>query len=247
MKISHILIIMLFCIPNITVAQDYDLASIEGLFEQRVGEKILPDVYDKLGLKITISAMPGNRAQREAVLGRKDGEIMRIWGYGLENPTMIRVPTPYYKLETMAFVHKNSQFVLESKADLANYNILRVRGVKHTNNITRGLTHVFDYDDTLSMMLALEGKHTSIALTNTTDGFYAIKKLHIDYIKALPPALATLNLYHYLNEKNAALVPKLDAVIKAMKKSGELDTLLRQAEADVFASLETTEAQTNKQ
>jgi polar amino acid transport system substrate-binding protein len=220
---------------------DYKFASIEGLFEQRVGGKVLPVIYSKLGIEISISPMPGKRAQREAVSGRKDGEIMRIWSYGLENPTMTRVPTPYYQLETMAFVHKNSDIVLESKADLANYNLLIVRGVKHTNNITRGLKHVFNYDDTLTMMLALAGKHTSIALTNTSDGFYAIKKLNTNYIKALPPALAILDLYHYLNEKNAALIPKLDAVIKAMKKSGELDTLLRKAEAEVLISLETTE------
>lgn len=235
-RVIFALIALLFA--SLSQAQDYDLASIEGLFEQRVGEKILPVFYEKLGLEITITSMPGKRAQREAVTGRKDGEIMRIWSYGLENPTMIRVPTPYYQLETMAFVHKNSQIVLKSKADLANYNLLTVRGVQHTNNITRGLKYVFNYDDTLTMMLALAGKHTSIALTNTSDGFYAIKKLNIDYIMALPPALATLDLYHYLNEKNAALVPKLDAVIKAMKESGELDSLLRQAEADVLASLE---------
>jgi hypothetical protein len=235
-RVIFALIALLFA--SLSQAQDYDLASIEGLFEQRVGEKILPVFYEKLGLEITITSMPGKRAQREAVTGRKDGEIMRIWSYGLENPTMIRVPTPYYQLETMAFVHKNSQIVLKSKADLANYNVLTVRGVQHTNNITRGLKYVFNYDDTLTMMLALAGKHTSIALTNTSDGFYAIKKLNIDYIMALPPALATLDLYHYLNEKNAALVPKLDAVIKAMKESGELDSLLRQAEADVLASLE---------
>jgi polar amino acid transport system substrate-binding protein len=70
------------------------------------------------------------------VSGRKDGEIMRIWSYGLENPTMSRVPTPYYQLETMAFVHKNSQIVLDSKADFANYNLLIVHGVNHPRSLS---------------------------------------------------------------------------------------------------------------
>lgn len=238
MKSSCLLILFfLVAIPQ-CVAQEYNFVSIDGLFEQQVGEKILPVVYGKLGLDIKIVSMPGKRAQREANTGRKDGDIMRIWTYGGETPNLIRVPTPYYQLETMAFVHKDSQIRLNSKADLANYNVLKVRGVKHTENITRGLKQVFNYDDTLSMMLALQDKRTSIALTNTANGFFAIKKLHIDYIIALPPPLATLDLYHYVHKKHRDLVPRLDAVIKSMKQSGELDALLRQAEKDVLAQLE---------
>ena len=225
--------------------EDYQFASIEFLFEQQVGAKVLPEIYAKLGLTISITPMPGKRAQREAVSGHKDGEIMRIWTYGIENPTMIRVPTAYYQLETMAFVHKNSQINLASHSELLNHNLLKVRGVKHTDNITHGLKYVFNYDDTLSMMTALGESNNSVALTNTADGLYALKKLNIDYIKPLPPALATLDLYHYINPKNAALVPKIDAVIKSMKASGELDMLLREAEGEVLASLDAPKKSAN--
>ena len=247
MKYRFILALAAIVFSSVSVAQteDYQFASIEFLFEQQVGAKVLPEIYAKLGLSISITPMPGKRAQREAVTGHKDGEIMRIWTYGVENPTMIRVPTPYYQLETMAFVHKNSQITLASNADLLDHNLFKVRGVKHTDNITHGLKYVFNYNDTLSMMTALGVSHNSIALTNTADGLYAIKKLNIDYIKPLPPALATLELYHYINPKNAALVPKIDAVIKAMKASGELDILLQKAENEVLANLEAPQKSAN--
>jgi len=240
MKYRFMLALAAIFFSSVSVAQteDYQFASIEFLFEQQVGAKVLPEIYAKLGLTISITPMPGKRAQREAVTGHKDGEIMRIWTYGVENPTMIRVPTAYYQLETMAFVHKNSQIKLASNADLQNHNLLKVRGVKHTDNITHGLKYVFNYNDTFTMMEALAQTHNSIALTNTADGLYAIKKLNIDYLKPLPPALATLELYHYINPKNADLVPKIDAVIKSMKTSGELDMLLKQAEDEVLASLD---------
>ncbi|WP_445946132.1 substrate-binding periplasmic protein [Shewanella sp.] len=190
---------------------------------------------------MTFVAMPGKRAQREASSGRKDGEIMRIFSYGIENPSMTRVPTSYYYLETMAFVHKESQITLNSKADLSKYNVLKVRGVKHTNNITRGLAHVYNYDDTEAMLKALGEKRTSLALTNTADGNYHIKKLGLKHVIALPPALAKLKLYHYIHntvlEANPGLMSTLNNTIKAMKKTGELDTLLHRAETQVLARL----------
>lgn len=240
MQFSFILALITVFFTPFGHAEEYHFASIESLFEQQVGEIVMPEIYSKLGINITITPMPGKRAQRAALYGNKDGEIMKIWNYGEENPTMIRIPTPYYQLETMAFVHKDNHIVLTSQADLSKYNLLKVRGVKHTNMITADLRDVFDYDNTETMMQALHNSPSSIALTNTADGLYTIKKLNIDYVKALPPTLATLSLYHYVNQKHAALVPRLDIVIKTMKQSGELDKLLRKAEAEVLASLDAT-------
>ncbi|UJF21211.1 substrate-binding periplasmic protein [Shewanella sp. OMA3-2] len=240
MQFSLIFALTAVLLSSFSHAEEYHFASIESLFEQQVGQIVLPEIYSKLGIDITITPMPGKRAQRAALYGKTDGEIMRIWSYSEENPTMLRVPTAYYQLETMAFVHKDSNIVLKSKVDISKYNILKIRGVKHTNNITADLRNVFDYDNTQTMMQALRDNPSSIALTNTADGLYTIKKLNIDYVKALPPALATLDLYHYVNQKHAALVPRLDTVIKTMKQSGELDKLLRKAEAEVLASLETS-------
>jgi polar amino acid transport system substrate-binding protein len=241
MRISRLLVCFLVIFPLFSNANEFEYASIEGLFEQKVGEIVLPQIYQKLGLSISITAMPGKRAQMEAIMGRKDGEIMRIWTYGIENPNMVRVPTSYYHLETMAFVHKDSPIKLKSKADLRKYNVLKVLGVKHTNNITRGLTHVYDFNNTQEMFMALGEKRTSLALTNTADGLYMIQKLGLTQLVALRPALASLELYHYIHpaviEENPSLLQGLDATIQAMKQNGELAVLLSQAEEQVLASL----------
>jgi polar amino acid transport system substrate-binding protein len=241
MRISRLLVCLLLMLPLVCRADEFQFAAIEGLFEQKVGAIVLPQIYGKLGININIISMPGKRAQMEAIMGRKDGEIMRIWSYGVENPNMVRVPTSYYHLETMAFVHKDSQIKLNSKADLRKYNVLKVRGVKHTNNITQGLTHVYDFNNTQDMFMALGAKRTSLALTNTADGLYMIKKLGLTQLVALRPALANLELYHYIHpaviEENPSLLQGLNTTIQTMKQSGELASLLRQAEEQVLASL----------
>ena len=80
-----------------------------------------------MGIDIQVTGMPGNRAAIETTKGRVDGEIMRIWSYGIDNPDVIRVPTPYYFLETMAFYKEGSDVVVNSAEDLAKYSVLKVR------------------------------------------------------------------------------------------------------------------------
>lgn len=214
-------------------AKEYHFVSIKGLVEQEVGRLVLPAVYEKLGYNATITPMPGKRAEKEAASGNADGEIMRIWSYGEENPTLLRVPTPYYQLVTTAFVHVNSGVQLGSKEDLVKYSIVRVRGVKHTNNITAGLENVYDVENTEQMMRFLRTGRADIALTNTVDGMEVIRKSGVKDIVALPNPLAILDLYHYIHERHISLVEEVDAVLRQMIASGEMRSRIERAEREV--------------
>jgi polar amino acid transport system substrate-binding protein len=233
---SFIGLLLVLVITSICSAQEYHFVSINGLIEQEVGRIIIPEIYKKLNIKVKISPMPGKRAQEEATSGRRDGEIMRIWTYGEENPTTIRVPTSYYYLETMAFIKKNSGIKIESKEDLRKYRLVKVRGVKHTNNITEGIPNVFDIDTTKRMLMFIQAGRADVALTNTVDGILILKELGIKNIVPIDKSLAILELYHYIHKDHKDLVPKVDAVIKEMKANGELKTLTIKAEKKVLAS-----------
>ncbi|CCK77493.1 Conserved hypothetical protein [Oleispira antarctica RB-8] len=216
-------------------AEEYKFVSIDGLYEQQVGQIILPQIYKKLGIDISITPMPGNRAVLETVSGRMDGEIMRIGSYGIDHPEVLRIPTSYYHLETMAFYKKGSSVDITSAKDLSQYSVLKVRGVKHTSNITKGLENVYDYDDTVSMLNALDKHRVNIALTHAGDGLFAIVKHQIkdiDYNISKP--LSILPLYHYVHKKNVHLVEQVDRIIREMKASGELDKIIDRAEKEVF-------------
>lgn len=222
--------LLLCCVvSNVRSSEKYHFASIEGLVEQEIGRIILPEVYKKLGINIVITAMPGKRAEKEATSGVVDGEIMRIWSYGEENPSTIRVPTPYYYLETTAFV-KNKNIVVTVKADLAKYSLVKIRGVKHTNNITEGLEFVQDVETTCQMMRFLLAGRADIALTNTIDGTNTLKRCRITGVVPSGKPLAVWKLYHYLHVDHKDLVPRVDTVIKKMIASGEMAALIKKAE-----------------
>jgi polar amino acid transport system substrate-binding protein len=227
---------LLVCMPGYTKPADYNFVSIEGLIEQEVGRVILPQVYKKMGKEITITPLPGVRAQVMATSGKKDGEIMRIWTYGENDSTVIRVPTPYYSLETMCFVKKGSGITVNSKEDLSKYRVAKVRGVKHTDNITKGMpaSQVYTLNSTgQSMRFVMRGR-ADIALTNTKDGLMIIQKFGFTDLEPLAKPLAVLNLFNYIHESKADIVPEVDATLKAMKESGELDELIKKAEKTVI-------------
>ncbi len=115
MKFFTLLLIFFIGLSN---AEKYHFVSINKLIEQEIGQLVLSQVYKSLNINITITPLPGKRAQHEATAGISDGEIMRIFSYDLENPTTIRVPTPYYYLETMAFIKKDSGIKINNKEDL---------------------------------------------------------------------------------------------------------------------------------
>ena len=228
------ILLVLFCFScqakDTKLTYHYQFASIVYLFEQEVGRLVLPQIYAKLAIDIDITPLPGNRAQHVVNTGTLDGEIMRIWSYGEENPTSIRVPTPYYYLETMAFVRADSDLSIESASDLPSLRIGRVRGVKHTNNITADLTDIYDVHSTKLMFELLEQGKIDVALTNTLDGKVMIQRHQFKNIRAMDKPLATLALYHYLHEKHHAISLLVDKKIKLLSNSGELKSMLLHAE-----------------
>lgn len=223
------------CAQEITLANKYEFASIEYLIEQEIGSIVLPQIYQNIGIDITVTPLPGKRAQFEANLGKKDGEIMRIWTYGDENSQSIRVPTPYYYLETMAFILKDSQIDIRQKEDLKKYRLGKVRGVKHTNNITKGLTDVYEMNSTENMFRMLNMGKVDVVLTNTLDGNLVLKRLGYENIVSIGRPLAVFPLYHYIFEKHKALVPLIDEEILRLKNSGELERMIALAEQKVIS------------
>lgn len=219
-------------------AKTMEFGSINFLMEQEVGRIVLPKIYQKLGLTINITPLPAKRAQRDANSGIRDGEIMRIYTYGLENKNVIRVPTPYYFLHTCAFTLATSDIQLNALSDLSSHQLAKVRGVKHTNNATRGMKNVSDSDNTREIMNLVSSGLADVALTNKMDGLNTLKKFQTKRELKLNKCFTKWDLFHYLHKKHKALVPLLNQEIKQMESSGELATIIAEAEDIVLNSLE---------
>lgn len=231
-------VFLLFCtfLTSTSLADELHFVSIEKLIEQEVGRIVLPQIYKKIGIEVSITPLPGNRAQLLATSGDKDGEIMRIWTYGENNSSVIRVPTPYYSLETMAFILKDSGIKISKKDDLKNYRIGKVRGVKHTDNISKDIPEIqiCDVRNTKNAMQMLSIGRVDIVLTNTADGLLVIERNGLEDIIPISQPLAVLDLYNYIHKSKAHIVPRVDKVIEELKTNGELAEMIKQAETQIL-------------
>ncbi|NOU49113.1 transporter substrate-binding domain-containing protein [Pseudoalteromonas sp. JBTF-M23] len=228
-------LLLLFTLVSFTLhSETYHFASINYLTEQEVGRIVLTEVYQQLGINIVITPLPGKRAQHTTAKGSNDGEIMRIYSYGYETHSTTRVPTPYYFLETMVFTKKGSSIKINNPSDLAKYQVVKVRGVKHTENITRGFENVTDTDNTAQMFKLVQAGLADIAITNRMDGLVVLKSLGITNIVAHKKSLDRLPLYHYIRKDHVKLIKRVNDKLQELSQNGGLDEIISRAEHEVF-------------
>lgn len=236
MKAAILFVLLILCHSSAIADWKYTFVRIEGLAEQKIAESLLTHIYKKIGFDVRIIALPGKRANCKVISGDADGETARIYSYGENNPELIRVPTPYGRLETTAFALKKNNIVIKSKDDLKNYKVVILRGVQHTADITKNLEHVEIINDIDSMMQFIKSERADIALTNTLSGIGALKKLKIKNIE-ISGTIEELELYHYLISKNKNISAKVDETIREMTTSGELSELTEQYERQYLESI----------
>ena len=226
-KVALLMIFFLFFCSTSYSQEPLRFARIINTPDQVVGAEILKLSYKRLGIPVEFIDMPGKRALVESSKGKIDGEVHRILAVGKDYPALIRVPTPINYIEPTAFA-KRVKFSINGCADLKQHKIGIVRGVKHAEDCTRGLENVQIVNNSRLLMQILHRGRVDIVVTARINGLLQIKELNLDSIYALSPPLSREPVYHYLHEKHAALVPKIDQVFKEMEANGTLKKLREQ-------------------
>ncbi len=233
-KYIFMLISLLFLNTNLYGKNTYHFVSMENIIIEDIGRLVVPEIFKKINLELTVTPMPAKRAENEVFTGNKDGEVMRVWTYLKSNPNTVRVPTSYYFSGTTAFIRKNSNIKINKAEDLRKYRLVKQLGVKHTDNITAGMPSIVNVNSKEAMMFFLQKNRADIALTSTVDGEFILKKFNIKDIIKVEKPLVLFKVYIYIHKSHKDLVPKVDAAIKEMQASGELDTIIKIAEKKVL-------------
>lgn len=84
--------------------------------------------------------------------------------------------------------------------------MVKVRGVKHTNNITHGLSNVFDLNSTEQIVQFVSRGRADVALTNTIDGLIGLKSLGMTDVIATNQPLAKI-----IEDAEAAMITDIKA------------------------------------
>ncbi len=169
------------------------------------------------------TVFPGERALQATNSGEYDADIGRTAGVLGPYPNLMYTNEPLITVDLTAWVKKGSKLVIVSAADLKKYRIGYQKGSKLAEAYvaSAGLTGE-GIADLPSLARMLAGDRIDVALMSSS----VISSEVYDVGSRVLPELMRVSSFHVLNRKHAALAPKLDAAIKAMKTDGRFQKLL---------------------
>lgn len=197
---------------------------------QNIGRVVIDEICFTHKLHCNIEMLPAPRAERSMRKGLVNGEIMRVWRYGEDNPEFIRVPTSYYEIKTAFFTRKDSQYKITSVADIVDLNVGVLTGVKHTQNLGLDPKKVFYSTTTEKMMNLLSKNRVDVVIASYMDGMATINRMHVENLIVQSATIKTQPAYVYIHPNSKKLVPIIDNAIKDLITSGKLQTIITTAE-----------------
>lgn len=137
-------------------SESVTISTVKGLPLSDICSYILKEVYSKAGLDLEVIAMPSFRATLESTSGNTDGETHRIELYATSHPELIRVPFPFYIVETALYTRKGNPIYFNELRDLSGYRFAIHKGIKNSIEKTRGFPYVREFNSTETMFRMLE-------------------------------------------------------------------------------------------
>ena len=190
-----------------------------------IGAEILQVAYGRMDIGISVVKYPGKRSLHEANLGNIDGEIQRVIGLEKHYPNLIRIPTPINYVEPY-FFSKNRDITLGNCQALESYTVGMVRGIIYQELCSEKARKVIVVDDFNVLMKLVDTGRIDVAIAAKVNGLSGLSRQNMKSVYLLsPPPLKPIELYHYLNNKNAHLVPQINEILKVMLESGELESI----------------------
>ncbi|MES2950387.1 MAG: transporter substrate-binding domain-containing protein [Pseudomonadota bacterium] len=191
-----------------------------------IAEQVVIEAYRRLGMQVVIHKIPGERSLRSANNGDMDGELYRKLGMDREYPNLVIVPVALLTYEIVIFTLGTS-FVVNGWDSLRPYTVGYVKSIKIVEQNTQGMR--VEVAATLRQaFLKMSLGRSDVVVANRASGMAALKdmkELNLADVKILAPALAMFPVFHYLNKKHAALVPKLTTVLQQMQKEKTIETI----------------------
>lgn len=198
-------------------------------------ELIYREAFRRLGIQISVIALPTKRASVMADTGQIDGDLHRAHSYGDSHPNMVRVEFSHFPVTFYAY-SKRKDIVLADGWDSFNHTSLRVQYILGSAIAGRELgrrvapnqlSTVTDVELGLRK-LELDRADVLIALDLNVEPLLplpAFRRAGIHQVAQLDQ----VPCYLYLEKRHAALAPRLAQVLAQIKREGLIEQYGKQA------------------
>ncbi len=199
---------------NTGVRQPYTMENGGGFLDQLVAE-----IFRRAGVKARVAVYESSeRALINANSGIDDGTALRIKGLEAQYPNLVRVAEKIIDNDFVAY-SLNEKHQIRDWSSLRPHQVAYIVGWKvFERNLPENVTTTRVKDERQLFSL-LKMDRTDVILYERWQGLWQIRESGLP-AHAHEPALATTEMFMYVHNKHAALVPKLTQALQEMKRDG---------------------------
>lgn len=189
--------------------------------------KLYSDAFKRIGYKFVYHQMPNNRSSVESDKGDiYSGELSRVVNYNSKHPKLIRLSIPHYSVNFLAVSAKLPKLELNGWESLKgkDLKIAYRRGTKiiedHLPNLAEKENIIATSDTEQGLKLAILERvdvfiEGSVNIAKFfTDEYYRDSNLYFAGV------VQKLDIYMFIHENHAELVPKLNSAMEEMQDEG---------------------------
>ncbi len=190
---------------------------------------VLNDAFNRIGARVDLRSIAGERSLRLANQGIDDGDCCRIREINQHYPNLVRVEVPVIQVDFVAFV-KDESIRLDGWHSLAPYDVGVVKGWKilESGLADHSPRKVYTLNSAQSLFSMLEKDRLQVATIGRLVGYKKLHDMGLQGIRVVEPPLVSRQLYLFLNKKHEALVPALEKILRQMREEGVLAAYYQQ-------------------
>jgi polar amino acid transport system substrate-binding protein len=191
-------------------------------------DRLIPSLFKRIGLEADVVL---NRAAARAISlandGVDDGIAARIIGLEEKYPNLVRVPEPI-------FVNDFVACTLDKGPSRADWNSLEPFSVSHIigwqifEKNLKPVRELLLAKDSEQLFALLKAGKAELILHERWQALWQASQIGLR-LKTLEPPLARVEMFIYLHQRHAQLVPRLARELAAMKADGSYQAIADQA------------------
>ncbi len=221
--------------PTLVLSDTYDTPYTtpagDGFLDLVVKEALL-----RAGFKLKMVQVSPERALLNANEGIEDGVSARIAGLEKNYPNLVRVPEKVLDFPFVAFTRQAKLAKASWDALLPPVSVGHIQGWKIFEQNLKPGTAVTIVDTAEQLFTMRDKNRIDVALYERWLGLALAKKMGINNVRVMEPALADREMFIYLHKRHAGKVAAISAALRALKEDGTYTRICREKFAPLAAT-----------
>lgn len=181
-------------------------------------DAVAREAFRRVGVDIEVNVLPGDRALVNVNTGLDDGDLLRTPAVEKDYPNLVRVPEKMMDFDFVGY-SQNPKLHVDGFAGLKPYVVSYVAGWKIYEQKVKDYRELTTAPSLNEMFLLLKNRRAEVVLADRWQGLWAARQAGVKAHVIEPPFVRS-PMYMYLNQRHAALAPKLANALAQMKADG---------------------------